>query len=165
MTPSHENAAHLLAQKTCGASNRGALQSRGQNRKREWSEGRRALAKLPDGCFLKSLAHSDDCIVAAGVETQVQGLGIDLENQDRQISSRLAHWIKHDDRWTNSSLETWLVKEACFKADRTCNSDLVLSDYDIVSESKAKSRKGKARTFSFQLYKNDVWRFAVALLD
>ena len=138
---------------------------RNENRKKEWSEGRRTLSQLPDDCLVTSLAHSDRWVVAAGVVTPVRGLGIDLENQSREISDRLARWIEHDERWTKNALDTWLVKEACFKADRAFNDELVLSDYAIVSTSKAQSKKGQPRAFSFQLYDNVAWRFAIALLD
>ena len=133
------------------------------DRKREWSEGRRTLALLPPAYRFTSLAHSEKWILAAGTEDRP--LGVDLELGTRVISNRLEKWIEHDPSFTQSPLETWLVKEACFKADRNENDGLVLSDYAIESASRARALKGRARDFSFQLFANQDWRFALALAD
>jgi hypothetical protein len=137
-----------------------------EGRKREWCEARRALRTLPDDCLHTSVAHSEDCVLAIGTRSAVQGVGVDLEPHDREISQRVIDWLGHDLRWTSSPLETWAIKEACFKADRGQNEEKVLADYMIDSKSTAHiqpSINESPRRFSFQLRREDRWLVALAI--
>lgn len=136
-----------------------------EGRKREWCEGRRALRELPSDCLVKSVAHSDDWAVAVGTRSNVKGIGVDLEPHDREISQRVIDWLGHDGRWTSSALETWTIKEACFKADRGQNEERVLADYVIDSPSTARTRGEPMRQFSFCLRREGTWLLALAVQE
>lgn len=134
-----------------------------EGRMKEWCEGRRALRELPADCQVRSVAHSEGLVVAAGTRLKVEGLGVDLEPCDREISQRVIDWLGHDERWTATALETWTIKEACFKADRGENEEKVLADYLIDSKSTARTREEPARKFFFELRREGEWLFALAV--
>ncbi|MEO7836319.1 MAG: 4'-phosphopantetheinyl transferase superfamily protein [Acidimicrobiales bacterium] len=114
-------------------------------RRDEWLLGRTALKQLvPDGADTSamtfphprfSLTHGGGRGVAARVEGEVVGTGVDFEPFRRSADPRSARFflrpVEHVGVCDASSLlRLWTVKEALYKATPD-NAELVLVDYEI----------------------------------
>lgn len=157
-------------------------------RRREWAEARRGELEIrarlvsagvaPDR-IAYSVSHSADEVVVLGVERGdgLERVGIDLEPEGREIEPRIRERLcgggpcppcqEELERVSSlSTLELWVIKEACFKAD-PANCGTWITQYRILGWDPV-NRRGRAapprgdHAIDFLLLGVAGWQLAVA---
>jgi 4'-phosphopantetheinyl transferase EntD len=136
---------------------------------RQWAESRRCLAFVLKDLLRRgakpseiqmSLSHCDDaCVAIAVVSQDFHGVGVDLERSDRKISTAAASkfLFASEVALGASALETWVIKEACYKADAS-GRQTVVADYRVTALTKAghgvaRSKHADEIDFRFGVYR------------
>lgn len=116
-----------------------APEFRSRNREVQWAEGRRCYFEVWESLGaqprLFSLSHTGDRVLALGAssESGFEGVGVDVERAHRPVQPSLDKKIRveGEQELALSSLELWVIKEACFKANPRSRGTL-LSDYSVM---------------------------------
>lgn len=98
----------------------------------------------------------------------ILGIGVDLESRHRKIRPGLDRKILDplESRLQLNTLEFWVIKEACFKADPD-NSGRMIWDYHVQTFERSKSQGSalmpeKGREFDYCLHSDEHWITAFA---
>ncbi|MEK6578550.1 MAG: 4'-phosphopantetheinyl transferase superfamily protein [Bdellovibrionota bacterium] len=106
--------------------------------------------------------------VGVGSESEVAGIGVDLEAPGRQLSPELAQRLIHESEAKFDSISPlgfWVIKEAAFKS-LPKNTGALVSQF-VVEKFNQKSRIGEMITgrasFRFQLIETKNWLIALVV--